>query len=208
MNMERLINDISNFLERELGLSADSKEVAVYGLYVFFSTLTGVVSIILVGWLLDVVGLSLVAVITASGLRVLSGGAHSLNLRNCTLLGAIMAPGIALVAKHLHGYFSPQAVILLVIFAGLTGILSIIRYAPADTPNKPIISESFKNRLRKLSLTYTFLWFLVMAALVNGLWIAPRYDVVLASTLGIIWQSFSLTPRGYWLVAVIDELLP
>lgn len=208
MNMERLINDISNVLEQELGLTEDSKEVAVYGLYVFFSTLVGIMAIIIVGWLLGVLGLSLVAVITASGLRVLSGGAHSHNLRNCTLLGAIMAPGIALVAKHFHGHILPQVMFLSVIIAGLAVFWSVIRYAPADTPNKPIISESFKSRLRKLSLLYALLWLLVMAVLMQGVWIAPKYDIVLASTLGILWQAFSLTPCGYQLVAMVDKWLP
>lgn len=208
MPVERLINDIAVLLERELDLTGESKEIAVYGLYIFFSTCAGIISIAVTGWLLGVLGLSLVVVLTASGLRVMSGGAHSQCLRNCTLLGVILAPAMALGAKHIHGYLIPPAMLALVMAVGFISIWSIYRYAPADTPNKPIISESFKARLRRLSLLYTLAWSLLMTIMVSGLWIAPRYDIVLASTLGILWQSFSLTPMGYKLVAAVDALLP
>lgn len=203
-----MINEVSDMLERELSLTPEQKEVTIYGLYVLLSTCTGIISIVIAGWLLGVLGLSLVTVFTASGLRVLSGGAHSQSLRNCTLMGVIIAPAIALAAKHFHGYFSLPVMLGLVMAAALFSGWSILRYAPADTPNKPIISESYKATLRRLSMSYALLWFLLMTVLVTGFWIATPYDVILASTLGIIWQSFSLTPLGYKLVATVDTLLP
>ena len=206
--MDRLINNLSGMLQQEFELTEDSKEIAAYGLYMLFSTIIGFVSIVVVGFMLGVLKLALVGLLTASGLRVLSGGAHSANLRNCTLLGAIIAPGIAVLAKNFGHQIPLLGMYGLVISTSLLGLWIILTYAPADTPNKPIISELFKQRLRKMSLIYLLIWFCLAAANIRGLFFSPAHDLVLASTLGILWQIFSITPSGYRLVALIDHLLP
>lgn len=206
--MERLINNISELLQQELGLTEERKEVAAYGLYVFISSITGIVSIVVVGFLLGILKLALVAVLTASGLRVLSGGAHSANLRNCTLLGMIVSPGIAMLAEKLGHKIPTVSMYSLVFVVGLFALWAIITYAPADTPNKPIISEDYRRRLRNLALVYLSIWAVVIIFNISGTLFSPAYDLVLASTLGILWQAFSLTPGGYKLVAFIDGILP
>jgi accessory gene regulator B len=206
--MDRLINNLSGILQQELELTEDSREIAAYGLYMLFSTVIGFISIVVVGFMLGVLKLAVVGVLTASGLRVLSGGAHSANLRNCTLMGAIISPGIAVLAKKFGPQIPLSGMYGLVIAAGLFALWGIFTYAPADTPNKPIISELFKQRLRRMSFIYLLIWFCLIAANIGGLLFSPAHDVVLASTLGIIWQVYSITPSGYKLVASIDNLLP
>lgn len=206
--MDKLINNLSGKLQQELELTEDSREVAAYGLYMLFSTIIGFVSIVVVGFLLDVLKLAIWAVLTASGLRVLSGGAHSANLRNCTLLGAIISPGIAVLAKKFGQQIPLIGMYGLVLGAVLFGLWGILTYAPADNPNKPIISQVFKQRLRKMSLIYLLIWFCLVTANISGLFFSPAQDVILASTLGISWQIFSITPTGYKLVALIDNSLP
>lgn len=206
--MEKIINNLSGQLQRELELTEDNREIVAYGIYIFLSTVIGLISIVIVGWLLGVLKLALAVVLTASGLRILSGGAHSACLRNCTLLGVIVSPGIALSARSIYGYFIPQLMYALVVAVGLLTLWSILAYAPADNANKPINNEMIKGRLRRLSLLYLIIWFVVIITIISGVFPTLRNDLVLASTLGLLWQAFSLTPSGYKLVAMIDDLLP
>lgn len=191
-----------------MGLSNEQAEIVTYGFAVFVSNLAGIVLIVIISWLLGVVQLALVAAFTAAGLRVLSGGAHSASIRNCSLLGAIVSPTIAIFSRLAHIYFSSPLLSALVTAVWLLGLWAVYKYAPADTPNKPITEEKMKKRLRRLSRMYLVAWFILWGGSACGIVNLFKSDVILAGTLGLMWQIFSLTPFGYRLVAMVDRMLP
>ncbi len=194
-------------MQEELNLTEDKKQVVEYGLAIFFSSLMGYSAIIIVSAFFGVVKLALIATITTAGLRVLSGGAHSHNAVNCSLLGAVLSPTIALFSKYCTQYFSFPVLIGLVVTVWLFAMWSVNKYAPADTPNKPITDARTKQKLRGLSMTYLICW-LILALLSAFAVLKVEAVMLLSSTLGLAWQGFSLTPLGYKLVAWIDALLP
>lgn len=206
--MENTIERFSRYLQQELGINDDRREAVAYGLHFFFSTVFGFAAIAIVGWALGVFSLAMTAAITTSFLRVVSGGAHSRRLRNCVLLGAIVSPGIGLVSKFSYQSIGLTFLYVLVIAIWLYGLRNIYKYAPADTPNKPITSETARRRYRRLSFALMSVWLtLVGGNLVTGGDMLPG-DMILASALGLLWQVFSLSPQGYKTLEGIDQLLP
>jgi accessory gene regulator B len=192
-------------LERELGLDENSTAVVKYSLTVYLTSIIGYIAIVLAAWPLGVVKPALASVITASLLRIFSGGAHASCSRNCVLAGAIIFPLLGLGA----GYFTPSSIYLLygmVTLAGLWAAWAVYRYAPADTPGKPISTVQQRNKLRRWSFGIIILWFLWAFSLLTGI-TGVTYKTLVASALGIMWQGFSLTPPGYYLVDRFDRML-
>lgn len=199
--MGKVIDKITNVFKEELDLCDNDTDVLRYSLAVYSTTIFGYAAIVLAAWPFGVVDLALVSVVTASLFRIFSGGAHASTSRNCILGGMVVFTLLGILTKHLEASFS--LLLITTICAALFAVWSVYKYAPADTPGKPITTKQKKCKLRRHSFMYLVGWsiasFLYITGDLNG-----KY--LLASALGIIWQGFSLTPSGYRMVGFIDTL--
>lgn len=201
------IEQVTGYLKNELKLSDSDAAVVQYAMQVLLSSVVNLAAIIATAWLLGVLRYALFAALAAAGLRIISGGAHAAKLFNCSLLGAVISPGIGLTAKYLWPIL-PDMVLPVIVLVTFVAALVIIRlYAPADTPAKPITKPKQKRSLRILSFLYIVTWAgLAVLTLAKA---APVSEAeLLAIAMGILWQVFSLTPVGYRLVKIIDNFLP
>lgn len=203
--MSNFIDQFSKHLQSELNLNDDRKEVVIFGLHTFFSTVTGFAAIIVVGYFIGALRLSLTAAVTTSIFRAVSGGAHCERLRNCTILRAIVSPGIAVTSRWVSPLLPDFALFLIIAAAWLLSIGSAIKYAPADTPKRPIARPEERLKFRRLSFTFLFIW--IIAIMIVTTMKIYSHDFALASTLGLLWQAHSITPKGYRLVERFDNLL-
>lgn len=204
--MEKVIDRFSKYLQKELSLNEDQREVVAFGLYMVVSFILGYAAIAIVGWLLNVFWLAIAVAATGSVLRVVSGGAHSETMLNCTLFGAIVSPGLALIASFIYPFLSGLSLYLLVAVFWSFSIWGVLKYAPADTPQKPITGSVERRRYRNRSLGVLAAWVFVLG---GGVFYGKvSDDILLASTLGLSWQGFSLMPAGYWIVKRFDGLIP
>lgn len=204
--MEKVIDRFSKYLQKELSLNEDQREVVAFGFYMVVSFVFGYAAIAIVGWLLNVFWLAIAVAATGSVLRVVSGGAHSETMLNCTLFGAIVSPGLALIASFIYPFLSGPSLYLLVVAFWAFSLWGVLKYAPADTPQKPITGPAERRRYRTRSLGVLVTWVLVLGSgLIFG---KVSGDIFLASTLGLSWQVFSLMPAGYWIAKRFDALIP
>jgi accessory gene regulator B len=202
--MSDFINQFSKHLQSQLNLNDDRTEVISFGLYTFFNTVAGFAAIIIVGYLLGALEQSLTAAVTSAIFRSVSGGAHSVRLRNCTILGAIVSPGIGVICKWVSPRFPDLALLSIVVVVWLLSLISVSKFAPADTPKRPITRPDERIKFRRLSFAFLLIWILAisMAAVMK-----LSHGLILASTLGLLWQAHSITPGGYRLVKRFDQLL-
>lgn len=203
--MGDFINRFSEHVQKELNLNDDRRDVLVFGLTTLISTIGSYAAIIAVGLLAGAVKLALIAAVTSTLFRVVSGGAHSRCMRNCIILGAIVSPGIAVISKWAGPGMPVSTLYLLVAVTWLFSLAAILRYAPADTPNRPIVKPEERRKFRGMSLTVLAVWGItainaVMFKLTTG-------EMILASALGLLWQTHSITPHGYRLVEKFDQLI-
>lgn len=202
-----IVDKMTFYLQRELKLNNADASVVKYGLEVLWSSVVGIIAIIVVSWFLGVLKYALFAVLAASSLRILSGGAHSARLFNCTLLGVIVSPGIGLLTKYIWPLMPFQVLPMLFILTLFMSFSMVWKYAPADTPNKPITKPQQRKKLRILSFTHLSIWSIITILTLYGK-VNISSDIIFALTLGIIWQSFSITPLGYMMVKAFDNILP
>ncbi|MGI9951638.1 accessory gene regulator B family protein [Moorellaceae bacterium AZ2] len=190
------------YLKEKLQLTPEQEEIALYGLQTIVYPLTGLLGIILVGWLWGCLGTTLVAAFGAAFLRLWSGGAHSRSPLTCTLVGMAVFPSMGKIAD-LAAPATTVPVLHLVLAAGLAVCLSTVyRLAPVDSPAKPILSADYRRNMRRLSVAAVLLITATQVALLK----AGALNLVLALSLGLWWQTFSLTRAGHRFAASVDKL--
>ncbi|QGP93892.1 Accessory regulator protein B [Neomoorella glycerini] len=192
------------YLKEKLNLTPDEEEIAIYGLQVIIYPLISLLSISLVGWLLGCLYTTLAATLTAAFLRLWSGGAHSRSPLTCTLLGAFVSPALGKISLVLAPLLSPFHLLLTIILGSLLSLFFVGRLAPVDSPAKPLLSPQYRQRMRRLSITSVFL---IAAVQITLLATAEAPAVVLALSLGLWWQTFTLTRAGHRFATLIDEII-
>lgn len=192
------------YLKEKLNLTPEEEEIALYGLQVIIYPLISLLSISLVGWLLGCLYTTLAATLTAAFLRLWSGGAHSRSPLTCTLLGAVVSPALGKTSLILTPHISPFNLFIIVILGSLLSLTFVWRLAPVDSPAKPLLSPEYRQRMRRLSITSVFFIAAVQIALLAA---AGAPAVVLALSLGLWWQTFTLTRAGHRFATLIDEII-
>jgi accessory gene regulator B len=122
---------------------------------------------------------------------------------NCAIFSMIVANALGVLTKMVVP--TKEIILSAIVFVFLFGLWSISKYAPADTPQKPITSIEKIKKLKVRSLIILLVWcffnvgYYLLFDKVHGL--------MLASSLGILCQCFSITKVGYKLWQQSDVLL-
>lgn len=201
--IEKIASESARFLVRELNLDELKSEILAYSVKILLSSVIGYFAIIVLSAAVGVLPWALAAAITASVLRTFSGGAHADSPFNCTVIGTLIFSGLGLASKYTFG---PMEAFLFPVVGGvfLTAVYCVLRYAPADTHNKPITGETHRRRLRNAAAAYVMVWGVaVMAAAPLNIY----NEIIYASTLGLFWQALSLTPAGYILAGILNKVI-
>ncbi len=190
------------YLKTKLNLTPDEEEVARYGLQVIVYTFTSFITICLMGWLLGCFWTTLAVCITGGFLRLFTGGAHSNSPLTCTLLGMVMVPLLGKIAALTAPFFTPQSLSLIVAPGLILSFIIIWRLAPVDSPAKPITLLEQRKKLRLLAIAAVLLLTSGQALLlIKG----QALTVVLALSLGLWWQAFTLTQAGHRFATFTDK---
>ncbi|VBB05137.1 accessory gene regulator b [Lucifera butyrica] len=197
---------ISRYLQKELQLDDKDADAVRFGLESFFDILISLGFLFGVAWGLGLVPYVLAAWLTTSGLRLVSGGAHSSTLFRCIVLGTAILTGIGQLSA-MAGKVPPASLFALAGFSVIGGLYAVYRWAPADTPAKSIVSPLKRTRYRRLSYQFITGWTIAVSTWVFFGGEEPLISgLVLASIGGMWWQIFSITPAGYQFVAAMDRL--
>lgn len=182
----------AGYLAAELNYDSGQQEILQYALTILSTTVFGFVAIILAGFLVGVPGLAFAAALSSGILRIYSGGAHASCPERCVAIGAIIFTTLGMAAGKLaHLNLLYNLFPLVCVFA----YLALYFYSPADAPGKPIETNLGRKIMRRRAFVILSVWAAATLILTWRGW-AP-VELLLASCLGVGWQSFSLTPCGY-----------
>lgn len=190
------------YLKSKLGLTPDEEEIAVFGLQMILYTIVGFLSISVVGWLLGCFYATMVVAATSYTLRLFSGGAHSGSPLTCNLVGMVVTPLLGLVAVLSTLYINHFSLLIIVILGFIPSLMINWRFAPVDSPAKPINSYKQRKKLRSISITAVFI---VAGGQLLLLIIGQAYVIVIAMSLGLWWQAFFLTSAGCRFATFLDK---
>jgi len=208
--IEKLSNNLALRLSAGLKLNKDQEEIIAYGAFNLIQTLWCIFLVLLLGAIFSVTIKAFIISFIISILRKYSGGAHASSPNRCALIGAFISVGLALLIKYSNNYISFQAVIVIGIITFILAYYTIYKYAPVDSPAKPIVKETIKKKMKKKSFfIINLLITIVIVFLISYLIFGVRFlvPIMLCIYAGIIWQILTLTPHGGTVLLKIDIFL-
>lgn len=196
--MEKIARKLASNIAFSLGYDDEKEAVIAYGLIAIIQIILTVLLVLLFGILVGAPVEALIICFSVSILRKYSGGAHASNAELCTLFTVLYCTLTAVIAKKiLTGiyYPVPMAIIVLIIFC--FAFLVVYKFAPVDSPNKPIRTKNKKKRMRKGSFIILVIYFVISAMLFILSYKSDLFKSYgISMLIGISWQTFTLTHLG------------
>lgn len=194
----------AGYMARELDIDSRRESRLAFGLELILGEILKFICLLLLAWLLGILPEVLVLSLAAMILRLASGGAHCSEYYRCLIGGTLCFLLLGGAAQALTSVMNKEHLILT---AGVSFILcaaALWRYAPGDNVNKPITSAAEKKKFKCLSLIIASGYGLTMPVLAN---FHNLSMFVLPLALGMVEQSFTVTPRGYRFIHWVDRIL-
>ena len=204
MSIHELSVRCAAYLARELNTDRIQENRMAFGMELFLGELIKLILVVIISLLLGILPEVLTVTLTAGFLRLASGGEHCTAYYRCLIGGVtcfLVLGGIAHLLYPLLGRLD----LLLIVGTGTVisaGLLYL--YAPGDTANKPINTFEEKTRFRKWALIIVGLYFVLMVTMMT---IPPAEILVLPILIGMLEQSFTVTPWGYRFIHGVDRVL-
>ena len=207
--IEKASNKIGCTLAVNLNLDEDNKEVLVYGAFCLLQTILCFSSIILFGYIFNVLIEALLVSISASILRKYSGGVHSASPNRCLIISILISVGFSLIVVSATNYLTSSILILLVFIGILYSYYFVYKYAPVDSEAKPINNINKRKKLKLKSLKCLSIMTILIALLILAYILKLNRNLLIyceCIAVGITWQSFTLTKIGHNFLTNIDNI--
>lgn len=171
----------------------NKRAVYYYGFYIIFGTLVKGTILISLSLLLGVLIPALLTVLALGSLRMFAGGFHFDTYGKCLLVSLIFVLSTALISQYTYIYWNIVSIAVFLSFIFVYGLLMIIKYAPKDTPTKPITEPSAIRKYKRLSIVYLG----ILLILCSVLTLLNLKLYVIAIGFGILLEIFTITPSGH-----------
>lgn len=202
-SVDDFATNIINYFKKNIDIDENQEAILRFSIHVTISAVFSLGLALLVALLLGTFSNVLIIALTTAVLRSFSGGAHSSTMFGCAIYGTIIMNIFGIITKYTNLNKGVLSIIILIIF--LFALWSINKYAPADTPGKPITTKVKRQKLRRFSFLTLFIWFGICITWYTGL--TKHYIFAYSSALGVLWQCFSLTNWGYSLLHHMDRVV-
>ncbi|MDI6871061.1 MAG: accessory gene regulator B family protein [Bacillota bacterium] len=199
--MEVVAKALTDRMIRYFGFSEERRDLLAFGVTYILLFVIDTLTVVLAGILVGAFGLTLVVALTSAVFRSLTGGAHFSDPWTCAIASAVIAAGLGSLAAALTDIVPFWLMGIVLVVAGLAGV-TIHRYAPVDSPAKPI-SPPQKAKLRRVSWVALAGWVIIMGCVLYR----GGSSLVAASALGLIWQVGTLTPGGARFYHLVNRAL-
>lgn len=208
--IEKISNNLAFKVSSTLKLNKDKEEIIAYGAFNFIQTIWCIFMVMFLGIIFNVALKAMIISFIISILRKYSGGAHSSSPNRCASIGAIVSVGLALFVNYIYDLLSLNWIVIMQVIIFFFAYYSIYKYAPVDSPAKPIVKEELKQRMKKRSIiTLNVLIVITTILLINYSFLGIKYylSIDICICFGILWQVLTLTPKGYLMLLNIDGFL-
>lgn len=170
------------------------RQAYYYGFYIMYGALVKVTILVSIAYMLGVLVSTLLVALVFCSLRLFAGGYHMDTYGKCLLTSIALFIGAGAISQYTHTYWSPIAIAVMIAGTSILGFYAIVKYAPKDTPNKPITAPEEIRKFKRLSLGYLIIWLIAAIVLMTLKLGMP----VLAFCFGLLFEAFTLTPTGHY----------
>lgn len=180
-------------LSLSLKESHEKKRVYYYGFEVVIGTAVKLVLLLLAALVLGIIGPVLMIIAVFSSLRVLAGGYHMDTYGKCFILSLLMFLLSGIVAQYTYRLWSITNLILFSVITFICALFAMLKWAPSDTENRPIIKPEEIKKFKMLSVVCIAIWGVVISVLIAY----SQNLLVIAGCFGLLLEAFMITPAAY-----------
>ena len=193
----RFVQKWSYSCARHLALALNEnhnkKSIYYYGFYIVLSTLVKGVILVSTSLLLGTLAPSLLILLAFGSLRLVAGGYHFDTYGKCLLVSLALILLGACISRYTYTYWSTPVIVMLLLAVFAFSLSMLIRYAPKDTPTKPITDPAAIMMYKRLSIIYLGI-LLVLCCILT---VFKLHMHIIAICTGILLEVFSITPTGH-----------
>lgn len=207
LSIEKICKSCSTSISKELKLDKNKEAVINYGIFAIIHMSISIILVAIFGAIFGVLKEALIVSFIGSILRKSSGGAHAGSPGKCALIGTIVSVGIGAICNKSN--ISVRTIMIMGIITFSISYYFIYKLAPVDSPAKVIKNINKKLRLKKASILILTVYLIIVIINVI-LYYFYKSQALLGYSmciyLSILWQVFSLTKSGHYLLGKIDTL--
>jgi len=188
-------------LARQLNENHEKRGVYYYAFQIIIGSAVKAAAMALISLLLGIFKETVAVMAFFISLRVIAGGFHMDTYGKCFAASTAIFLLSGALVKYVGPYLGTVQIAILAAAVFFLGLGAVIKWAPADTPNKPITKLEQIKRLKKMSAGYFLVWLAAIAALL-------AFDFrmyALAGCVGVLLSIFIISPAGYRFFGAIGE---
>lgn len=177
----------------------EKAEIYAYSLQMVLISVLNTIFLLLMALWLKILPVLLVFLMVFIPFRTFGGGVHLSTLPRCIIIGALLILGSAYGADKV--YVQPHHLYLIFIFSLLLALWSTVKWVPASknlVTNPQIIGMQKRNMLVSIMVWTGCVGFFIYLG---------HNKLALAMVVGAVVSSVLISPLGFNLMGVIDEVL-
>lgn len=179
------------------------RTVYYYGFFILLSAIIKMIALLSVAWMFGALLPAIIVILVFGTLRTFAGGYHMDTYGKCVVVSLIMFLSVAIFVRYTWVFWSSKNVFLLIGITLICGLLLIIKYAPKDTPNKPIVEPEKMRKYKRFSILY-FLLLMVVSTLFSY---KGNNMITLCICFAALIEVFTITPSGEKFFDIIKNSL-
>lgn len=183
-------------LAAQLGQNHEKRSVYYYGFQIIIGALIKVLLLTVLSILTQSFAATMIVALVFASLRTMAGGYHMDTYGRCIAVSLALFLAAGAAAQHTYQYWPFAAVILFIAASLIVSSIILYKWAPRDTPNRPITKDKEIRKFKKQSLIY-LLFFAAVMALIMLLKPEQYVRYVLAACFGLLLEVFTISPAGY-----------
>lgn len=190
----------ANYLMKQQKESNEKRRVYYYGFQIIIGAMVKGILLTASTLLLGTFVPTMVIMLVFASLRVIAGGYHMDTYGKCiaTSLGLFLVAGV--ISQYTYRFWSSELVVIFTILSFIIGLFTIIKWAPSDTPNKPITEPEEIRKFKRRSIIYVFVWLGAISLFTYF----KLHMLIIAGCFGLLLEVFTITPLGYRFFDVIS----
>lgn len=207
--MEKLARKLANSISVSLGYDHEKEAVIAYGLTAIIQIFITTLLILMAGILIGAPVEALIIGFSVSILRKYSGGAHAGTAELCTSFSVFYCTLTAFLSKRLLAeLYHPVLMGIACVVIFVLSFFVIYKFAPVDSPNKPIRTEQKIKRMRKGSFFILSVYFVISVIFYMLSFEHESFNSYGISMLfGVSWQTFTLTHPGSRFIGKLNAIV-
>ena len=191
--IDALSYKLAHSLTAELNHTHEKKRIYYYAFQVLIGGIVKAILLVLITLLLGIFHSTFTVLFFFALLRVVAGGYHMDNYTRCMVTSFGIFIILGFLVKYTHIYLSSEMLMGISALAFIAALFSSVKWAPADTPYKPINNPEKIKNLKIISIIVVVLWLAADIVLISS----KLSFYVLAGCFGMLMAAFIISPAGY-----------